>query len=77
LSACAARFVERLFVADYPALPNGAGGVDPTLTTQALATRTAEKIAQLVFGDEPWVQSESPVSSIDDAVTRAVVGAGI
>jgi choline dehydrogenase-like flavoprotein len=71
------RWVERLFIADNSALPNGAGGVNPTLTTQALATRTAEKIAQHVFGDDPWVQADSVVSSVEPAVTRAVLEAGI
>ncbi|MGH2770834.1 MAG: GMC family oxidoreductase N-terminal domain-containing protein, partial [Actinomycetota bacterium] len=37
-----ARAVRRLFVADNAALANGAGGANPTLTAQALATRTAE-----------------------------------
>ncbi len=69
-----ARWVPRLFVADNSALANGIGGPNPTLTTQALATRTAEKIFQRYFGGEPWVGRESPVSSIDPAVTRAVQG---
>ncbi len=67
-----ARSVKRLFVADNSALPNSLGGPNPTLTTQALATRTAEKIAQLYFGIAPWVGREAPVSSVDPAVTRAV-----
>ena len=69
--------VGRLFVADNSALANGVGGVNPTLTTQALATRTAEKIFVKYFGGEPWVGKESPVSSIDAAVTRAVKAAGL
>ena len=68
-----ARWVKRLFVADNSALANGIGGPNPTLTTQALATRTAEGIFTKYFGGEPWVQRESPVSSVDDAVTRAVL----
>jgi choline dehydrogenase-like flavoprotein len=36
--------VEHLFVSDTSALPNGLGGPNPTLTGQALATRTAERI---------------------------------
>ena len=68
-----ARWVNRLFVADNSALANGCGGPNPTLTTQALATRTAEKIFVLYFGGEPWVGRESPVSSIDPSVTAAVV----
>jgi len=70
-------FVKRLFVADNSALANGVGGVNPTLTTQALATRTAEKIFAGYFGGPPWVGKESPVSSIDSAVTRAVKAAGV
>lgn len=67
-----ARWVKRLFVADNAALPNSLGGPNPTLTTQALATRTAEKIAGLYFGIGPWVGREAPVSSVDRSVTRAV-----
>lgn len=67
-----ARWVKRLFVADNSALPNSLGGPNPTLTTQALATRTAEKIAGLYFGIGPWVGREAPLSSVDPAVTRAV-----
>jgi hypothetical protein len=70
------RAVKRLFVADTAALSNGAGGANPTLTTQALATRTAERILQLYFGGEPFVGREAPVSSVDDVVTRAVLGVG-
>ena len=40
--------VERLFVADSSVHPSD-GGVNPTLTAQALATRTADQIAQLYF----------------------------
>jgi choline dehydrogenase-like flavoprotein len=68
-----ARWVKRLFVADNSALPNALGGPNPTLTTQALATRTAEKIFVRYFGGDPWVGQESPVSSVDDTVTRAVI----
>jgi choline dehydrogenase-like flavoprotein len=68
-----ARWVKRLFVADNSALANAVGGPNPTLTTQALATRTAEKIFTRYFGGEPWVGRESPVSSVDDSVTAAVV----
>jgi choline dehydrogenase-like flavoprotein len=69
-----ARWVKRLFVADNSALANALGGPNPTLTTQALATRTAEKIFERYFGGEPWVGHETPVASIDPAVTRAVAG---
>ncbi|WP_435335382.1 GMC family oxidoreductase N-terminal domain-containing protein [Haloarchaeobius sp. TZWWS8] len=41
--------VDRLFVADHSALANGLGGPNPTNTGQALALRTADKIAQLYF----------------------------
>jgi choline dehydrogenase-like flavoprotein len=68
-----ARWVKRLFIADNSALANGIGGPNPTLTTQAIATRTAERIFSTYFGGLPWVRSETPVSSIDPAVTRAVV----
>src|SRR4051812_30354008 len=67
-----ARFVKRLFVADNSALPNCLGGPNPTLTSQALATRTAEKIFGRYFGGDPWVRSEAPLSSINPRVTRAV-----
>src|SRR5579864_551860 len=67
------RWVKRLFAADNSALANSLGGMNPTLTTQALATRTAERIFQLYFGGEPWVERESPVSSIDDQVTHATI----
>jgi choline dehydrogenase-like flavoprotein len=36
--------VEGLFVGDSSILPNGLGGPNPTLTVQALATRTADQI---------------------------------
>jgi choline dehydrogenase-like flavoprotein len=72
-----ARWVKRLFIADNSALANGIGGPNPTLTTQALATRTAEKILQLYFDGDPWVGRQAPVSSIDDAVTRAVIARGL
>jgi choline dehydrogenase-like flavoprotein len=65
--------VERVFVADNSALPNALGGPNPTLTTQAFATRTAERIFVRYFGGDPWVARESPVSSVDDSVTHAVV----
>ena len=46
---CEANQVKRLFIADNSVLYNGIGGPNPTLTTQALATRTAEKMAELYF----------------------------
>jgi choline dehydrogenase-like flavoprotein len=72
-----ARWVPRLFVADNSALANGLGGPNPTLTTQALATRTAERIFRKYFDGDAWVERESPVSSVDAAVTRAVLQRGL
>jgi choline dehydrogenase-like flavoprotein len=72
-----ARFVERLFISSNSALANGLGGPNPTLTTQALATRTAEKIMGKYFDGEPWVGIETPTSSIDDRVTQAVIDRGL
>ena len=72
-----ARWVKGLFVADASALPNGLGGPNPTLTAQAVATRTAEKVFVRYFGGDPWVGRESPVSSVDDRVTRAVMALGL
>ena len=66
------RWVKQLFIADNSSLANSVGGSNPTLTTQALATRTAEKIFQRYFGGDPWVGKESPVSSVAEAVTQAV-----
>lgn len=75
--AAEAREVPGLFIADNSALANGVGGPNPTLTTQAVATRTAEKIFSRYFGGDPWVNSESPMSSIDRRVTSAVVSLGL
>src|SRR6266542_826479 len=72
-----ARWVERLFIADNSALANGIGGPNPTLTTQALATRTAEEIFTQYFDGQRWVVREEPVSSLDPAVTRAVIERGL
>ena len=74
---CEARAVDRLFVADNSVLANALGGPNPTLTMQALATRTSERIFRRYFGGDPWVRGGGPVSSIDPAVTRAVVERGI
>jgi choline dehydrogenase-like flavoprotein len=71
------RAVQRLFIGDNAAFANGLGGPNPTLSSQALATRTAEKIFQRYFGGDPWVGKEAPVSSIDDLVTAAVLGTQI
>jgi choline dehydrogenase-like flavoprotein len=74
---CESRAVKRLFIADNSALPNSIGGPNPTLTTQALATRTAEKIFTRYFDGDPWVKRETPVSSIDPRVTKAVRARGL
>jgi len=71
---CEAREAKRLFIADNSALANGIGGPNPTLTTQALATRTAEKIFQQYFGGDAWITKEAPVPSTDAAITRALTG---
>lgn len=68
-----ARFVDGLFLADNSVLPNGLGGPNPTLTTQALATRTAEHIAQTYFDRDPWVLTGTPVQSTDPRITRALL----
>jgi choline dehydrogenase-like flavoprotein len=72
-----ARWVKRLFVADTSALANACGGVNPTLTAQALATRTAEKLFVKYFGGEAWIGKENPVTSIDDRITQAVLQRGL
>lgn len=46
---CEAKQVKRLFIADNSVLYNSLGGPNPTLTTQALATRTSEKIKKRYF----------------------------
>jgi Choline dehydrogenase and related flavoproteins len=46
---CEALQVKRLYIADNSVLFNGLGGPNPTLTTQALATRTADKIDEKYF----------------------------
>ncbi|MDT5037814.1 MAG: hypothetical protein QOE03_2999 [Micromonosporaceae bacterium] len=71
------RAVARLFVADNSALPNSLGGPNPTLTSQALATRTAEKIFQRYFGGDPWVRSDAPVVSTDHRISRRLVELGL
>lgn len=49
-SNCEAYQVKRLFIADNSVHYNALGGPNPTLTTQALATRMVEKLATLYFG---------------------------
>lgn len=46
---CEALQVKQLFIADNSVLYNGIGGPNPTLTTQALATRTAKMIVNKYF----------------------------
>jgi len=46
---CEAFQVKRLYIADNSVHYNSLGGVNPTLTTQALATRTAEKLFNKYF----------------------------
>jgi choline dehydrogenase-like flavoprotein len=76
-SSAEARAVARLFVADNSALANSLGGPNPTLTTQALATRTAEKIFRRYFDGDPWVRAETPVPSTDPRVTRRLARLGL
>ncbi|MDF2484189.1 MAG: glucose-methanol-choline oxidoreductase [Herbinix sp.] len=49
---CEAYQVKRLYIADNSVLTNGIGGPNPTLTTQALAARTADKIWDQYFQAE-------------------------
>ncbi len=48
-TSCEAYQVKRLYIADNSTHFNSLGGPNPTLTTQALATRTAEKIIEKYF----------------------------
>ena len=66
------RFVDGLYVADNSALANALGGPNPTLTCQALATRTAEKILVNEFGRIPSWPRLSPTVSTDPSVTAAL-----
>jgi choline dehydrogenase-like flavoprotein len=72
-----ARFVKRLFITDNSALSNSLGGPNPTLTTQALATRTAEQIFTGYFGGDPWVGHEAPTPSTDSRISRALAARGL
>ncbi|MDO9355373.1 MAG: GMC family oxidoreductase N-terminal domain-containing protein [Solirubrobacteraceae bacterium] len=67
-----ARAVDNLYIADNSMLANGAGGSNPTLTTQAIVTRTAERIMTQHFGGEPWVKGNAPVSSTDSRISDAM-----
>jgi choline dehydrogenase-like flavoprotein len=71
------RAVKGLFITDNSALPNSIGGPNPTLTMQALTTRTCEHIVQRYFDGEPWVRSESPVVSTDRRITRRLTELGL
>ena len=46
---CETNQIKRLFIADNSVHYNSLGGANPTLTTQALATRTSEKIVNKYF----------------------------
>jgi choline dehydrogenase-like flavoprotein len=72
-ASCESRAVKRLFIADNSALPNSLGGPNPTLTSQALATRTAETIFKRYFGGHDYVRDGHAVRSTDDRVTKAVL----
>ncbi|WP_413378740.1 GMC family oxidoreductase N-terminal domain-containing protein [Alkalihalobacillus sp. 1P02AB] len=48
-SSCEAYQVNRLYIADNSVQANAIGGTNPTLTTQALATRTAKLLANKYF----------------------------
>jgi choline dehydrogenase-like flavoprotein len=72
-----ARFVKRLFVADNSALSNSLGGPNPTLTSQALATRTAEHIFTRYFDGHPWVKHGTPVVSTDRRVSHGLHELGL
>ena len=67
-----ARWVDGLYVADNSALANALGGPNPTLTCQALATRTAERIFVNEFAGTPFVAGGSPVVSTDPSITAAL-----
>jgi choline dehydrogenase-like flavoprotein len=72
-----ARGVDRLYVADNSALANALGGPNPTLTTQALATRTSERIFRRWFDGDPWVRSEAPVVSTDERISARLAELGL
>ena len=70
----APRAVGSLYIADNSVLANGAGGSNPTNTTQAVVTRMAERIMTEHFGGDPWVKNGSPVLSTDPRITAAYDG---
>ncbi len=68
---CRGTLVDRLFVGDNSAFANCLGGTNPTLTNQAIATRTAERIfSKLLRRRSVGWGSESPVVSTDEHVTQ-------
>jgi hypothetical protein len=71
------RFVDGLYVADNSALANALGGPNPTVTCQALATRTAEKILTNEFGGAAFVAGGSPTVSTDPSITAALSSVGL
>jgi choline dehydrogenase-like flavoprotein len=71
------RFVDGLYIADNSALANALGGPNPTVTCQALATRTAEKILGNEFGGAPFVSTGSPTVSTDPSITVALASVGL
>ena len=71
------RFVDGLYVADNSALANALGGSNPTVTCQALATRTAEKILVNEFGGAPFVATGSPTVSTDPSITGSLSAVGL
>jgi hypothetical protein len=54
------------------ALANALGGPNPTVTCQALATRTAEKVFFNEFGGDPFVANLSQTVSTDRSITAAL-----
>jgi hypothetical protein len=57
---------------DNSALANALGGPNPTLTCQALATKTSAAIFVNEFGGSPWVNGGTPVVSTDPRITAAL-----
>ena len=57
--------------------PTRLGGPNPTITCQALATRTAEKILVNEFGGAPFVATGSPTVSTDPSITAALASVGL
>lgn len=72
-----ARFVQRLYIADNSMLANSLGGPNPTLATQAFATRTAEHIMTTYFGGDRWVGRDAPIVTTDARITRRMIELGL